>query len=963
MAISGRLLSSEEGGQGRLDHVVVAGLALILIFAPMAFGAVHQWAYTMLETAQFALLIVWMLRIRLEGAKPARCAISNADLRRLALPLALFVGLLLFQIAPLPPPVMRLISPATYRLYAMSFPGWPQTAPYQALRAAWSSNPHAAQPDLQMRLPPVGGQTQTRARAAAPTIKEKANANAAKPLSPEKLGHLGDLRWRSISIAPTVTWASIIEFLSYGSVFFLVLCYPFGLVGAERTANARFMGQVVLALISIGALVAFVGLIEKATWNGRILWFFLPHDWPVATPENVRASGPFVNPDHFANFLSMILPLAIVGAIFPIAPGHREHGPDLRAPCAVAAFLMAAGIILSLSRGGWIAATVGVSIGLGMSFSHARERAPAMLQGLSRRALPFALGSFAIFLLVMLLVLGPNSRSEISGRIGATAARGDGLGLKPMAWRDSLGMIRDFPIFGVGMGCWPEIFPRYQSPPWMSFYFRRPENDYIQLIAETGLAGTALALWFAAVVWRKYRAAASSISARQWPLFAAIAGGLAGALVHEFFDFCLHTPANGLLFIILLAALLRLGLTHGEDRAVQGLRTVSTPSRYTYVGAAAIAAAAAALIAAVQIQHGASYPYDIGTPTTFAQAEISAVNHPADSTVHLALVALMPPGAPAALRSQELRAAVWLNPNDPLARDVYARSLLLDGKKQDGLKQITLSVFHSPDLESHFYLRPRVLPFLLPEEQEAVDAGFGRAIDAGYAGSAHDLAQFYRHLGRYNDAARVEAKAADATDDDTERFAYLIDSGQDYAQSGKMKQAQQQLRAAIEIDPTDPRPYSHLMNDVMGPSHDSNGLDAVARQAIDSGADPVTIEQAKANAATSAGDTAAAEAALVQVSRDAPTYSSMKNLGVFYNDTQKYNRAIVAYQHALDINPNSAEAYFGLALAEENTFDFPAADHDYKKAIQLAPDDKGMKQTYAEFRHREDQARKQMPAQ
>ena len=99
-----------------------------------------------------------------------------------------------------------------------------------------------------------------------------------------------------------------------------------------------------------------------------------------------------------------------------------------------------------------------------------------------------------------------------------------------------------------------------------------------------------------------------------------------------------------------------------------------------------------------------------------------------------------------------------------------------------------------------------------------------------------------------------------------------------------MKQAQQQLRAAIEIDLTDPRPYSHLMNDVMGPSHDSNGLDAVARQAIDSGADPVTIEQAKANAATSAGDTAAAEAALVQVSRDAPTYSSMKNLGVFYND-------------------------------------------------------------------------------
>ena len=81
--------------------------------------------------------------------------------------------------------------------------------------------------------------------------------------------------------------------------------------------------------------------------------------------------------------------------------------PDLRASCAVAAFLMAAGIILSLSRGGWIASTVGVCVGLGMSFSHARERAPAMLRGLSRRALPFALASFVVFLVLMLLVTGP----------------------------------------------------------------------------------------------------------------------------------------------------------------------------------------------------------------------------------------------------------------------------------------------------------------------------------------------------------------------------------------------------------------------------------------------------------------------------------------------------------------------------------------------------------------------------
>ncbi len=163
----GRLPGTADSGLSRLDGGVVVGLVLILAFAPIAFGAVHQWAYTLLEMAQFALLIGWMVRIRLEGAKPARFAIADADLIGLALPVALFTGLLLFQVVPIPPAVMRVISPATYRLYTASFPAWPETAPYQALRAAWSSNSRADEPDLQMRLPPVGGQPAGRASGSA----------------------------------------------------------------------------------------------------------------------------------------------------------------------------------------------------------------------------------------------------------------------------------------------------------------------------------------------------------------------------------------------------------------------------------------------------------------------------------------------------------------------------------------------------------------------------------------------------------------------------------------------------------------------------------------------------------------------------------------------------------------------------------------------------------------------------
>ncbi|HVC45015.1 MAG TPA: O-antigen ligase family protein [Candidatus Binataceae bacterium] len=950
-----RALTGTAGGAvGAIDAAIGGGLMLLLVFTPLAFGAVHQWAFTLMEIAAFALAALWMMRVRAEGAAPARMSIGRGALRRLLVPAALFALLLAVQLVPLPPGLLKVISPATYQLYAASLSDWPASAPFAAWRAAWEASAHTDRRQMPMILPPVGALPAARAQAAAPAAvsHQLPPVASAHPL-PATPGYFASLRWRTLSIAPTVTWAGLIEVLACGAIFFLVLLYPIGYSGAEREAEARFIRWLVLGSVAVATFVALIGLAERAWWNGRILWFFVPHDWSGPLMTNDRASGPFINPDHFADYLAMALPLAVVGSLFPIIPRQRQRAPDLRLPCAVAATIIAAGILLSLSRGGWLVAVVSVTVALWASFKQAPDRAPLVLLRYRKRAVPVAIAAGAMFVIAVLWLIGPNARDAASARIGMTvASRTMFIGYKQKAWRDTLGMLREFPLFGVGLGCWPELFPHFESPPWIEFYYRQPENDYLQLLAETGVAGFALALWFAAAAARAWRAGAQRLGEREWPMFAAISAGLLAVMIQELFEFSLHTPANALLFGVMLALALRIALTRAAERPRSGLRRVSAPSRLTNLKAAAGMLAAVGLIAAAITQSGTAYPYDLGDPRTFAEAELAIAAHPGDARAHLALAAMMPAGAPPALRDNQLRAAVWLDPNDPLARDLYARSLFLAGHKNAGLRQIMLSVSHAPDLGNHYYLQPLAIPWLLPEEQNAISEGFRLAIAAHYYAAVKDLADFYGGLGRFADAAQLFVGAEPSAEDDAGRLEDDRLAGVNFARAQMYGRAESEFRAAIAIDPSDPQPYRDLLEGVMAPRGDVTGASAAVREGISNGADRVALDTALANVAHQAGDNDTAEAAMAEAFRYDPTFDSAMHLGQLYADEGKYDHAAVSFRRATQIDDHSAPAFLSLGRAEEGAFDYAAAEHDYARAMALAPQDEGLRVNYEEFQKR-----------
>jgi tetratricopeptide (TPR) repeat protein len=542
-------------------------------------------------------------------------------------------------------------------------------------------------------------------------------------------------------------------------------------------------------------------------------------------------------------------------------------------------------------------------------------------------------------------------------RLTATVEHGQDLTAKPWLWSDTAKMIRDFPLIGVGVGGWPEIFPHYQRPPSLNaFFFREPENDYLQLLAETGIIGLMLAGWFAWGIFVRLREGAARLSSRDWPLFAGFAGGVVASLVHELFDFSLQTPANLVIFTVLVAAMLRLAMTKGTERPSHALRSVSSPSNLTFAKAALTGLTAAVLIAVTIRQPQVGYPFDVTEPKSFAAAEAAMVTHPARAATHIALAALMPTAAPPALVTQQLKAAVWFDPNDSFGRDLYARSLFLTGDKQEGLRQIALSAEHSPALDSHFYLAPAMIPWLLPDEQQAVTKGLSRAVNAGYASAAQQLARFDATLGRNRDAAAVETRAAALASDSQQKTDYLIDAGQYYAKAYDLKDARQVLVQAALIDPNDPRPVGELIIAVLGPEQDLKTAHALVQAGIERGGDPAELYLALAEAAREARDTVATDDALSQVMSHEPSFGITMAAGSIYADESNFDRAAVAFQHATEMEPNSADAFFQLAQAEEGAYEYALASHDYANALTIEPGNDKMRARYVEFQRRADQS-------
>ena len=291
-----------------------------------------------------------------------------------------------------------------------------------------------------------------------------------------------------------------------------------------RTSQAR---RIAALLVIYGAAVAAFALLQGVSHTAKLYWIRQPR-------QGGWIYGPYVNHNHYAGLMELLLPIALVISLSRITPQKN------RVAAAVAAAFMAGTIFLSGSRGGMIAIFVEFAVFLLVLLRHKTAARIAV-----------ASAAFVVVLLSLLTWLGGTEfTSRVSSIATETRTEISG-GMRLSIDRDALRMFRSRPVLGWGLRNFPVVYPQFRSF-YTNFFVNEAHNDYLQLLDETGILGFAVMLWYLALL---YRRALAKIPA--WPTsvtgslsFACILG-VTGILVHGLFDFNLQIPANAAFFYVL----------------------------------------------------------------------------------------------------------------------------------------------------------------------------------------------------------------------------------------------------------------------------------------------------------------------------------------------------------------------------------------------------------------------------
>jgi putative inorganic carbon (HCO3(-)) transporter len=341
------------------------------------------------------------------------------------------------------------------------------------------------------------------------------------------------------SIAAISTALSPVKKAALGDLQTLTLYLLLFVLCARVLRVARFRSWLITLYLHISLIVSVYGL-RQWFFGAKALATWVDPESSLA--KTTRVYSYLGNPNLLAGYL---LPAVILSLVAIVAwPGW------IRKSLALTMFVVNATVlILTFSRGGWIALLVGLLTIAVLLFYWWSIEIPKFWRTWS---LPILLGTVVGLLIIGLIFVEP-FRVRI---VSIFADRKDSSNnFRKNVWESVFQMIRDRPIIGIGPGhgAFNKVYPLYQHP---KFTALSAYSVFLETIVETGFLGFTCFMWLIVVALNTGYLQLSRLRKTKnmeglW-LMGAIAA-IIGLLTQGLFDTVFYRPEVNTLWWLMMA--------------------------------------------------------------------------------------------------------------------------------------------------------------------------------------------------------------------------------------------------------------------------------------------------------------------------------------------------------------------------------------------------------------------------
>ena len=334
---------------------------------------------------------------------------------------------------------------------------------------------------------------------------------------------IGFITWSVVSLLwVDVYYLAILElarFITYGFVFFLTVNV------VKSFDRARLLLHVLIVVMSI---VSIIGLVQYYFQDNLFI--------DKLFMQTAKPGSTFINKNMASHFMVMTLPLSIV---FLLSANSKSRIALYAITTTIGTWF----VIYTTARQAYVAIAVEFSILLlFIALDHWQHNKESLW--VATKSKPFkgvALSCIVVFLLLVANYLpGKHSNNKINDIESIVELENNP---RIPAWVNTLEMIKEQPMVGVGIGQWRVEYPPYYDRVRKDIIFdegaklQKLHNDYLEQIANLGLIGFSFLLWLVYLAIKTAWIALSTPSNKNRHLTLSVCLGMIGFSIVAFFSF------------------------------------------------------------------------------------------------------------------------------------------------------------------------------------------------------------------------------------------------------------------------------------------------------------------------------------------------------------------------------------------------------------------------------------------